>query len=258
MFIPTSGKGGEPSTDDKTFCNIIPSSTDIFNTTASDIHNRSRNNFFCNMEKESRLLDHFTEQLPHWKRYCYKNNVQEHEGFLQQMYGIYRCNEAIKTYSASTGIEYKYKMRLREDMVWNNPIQLINEMTLEQRMQQKCNNTIFITHRLTFPGGNEDTFAYGVSDLMDVRMGVYKHFTTDPLSVTTALLNEHVTTKHGWNSEIYLSNLLLMHDICLMDNGRYQGMIVRTTHHDFKSHDTESKLNFVNNTDGGWYRLLQL
>mmetsp|Transcript_26312 Transcript_26312/g.25151 ORF Transcript_26312/g.25151 Transcript_26312/m.25151 type:complete len:344 (+) Transcript_26312:61-1092(+) len=261
MFVPTSGKYGEPSTENKSICSSLSGNKNIFNTTASDHQNRSANNFFCNVEKERRLLDHFTEQLPHWKGYCYRNNVADKEGFLQQMYGIDRCNEAIKKYSASTGVKYKYKMRLREDMVWNKPIGLINEMQLVTGTfieKKKCNKTIYITHRETFPGGNEDTFAFGLSDLMDVRMSAFRHFTTDPLSKTTALLANHMNSRHGWNSEIYLTNLLLLNGICLKSDIRFQGMIVRSADHNFKSHDTESQFNFVNDTDGGWYKIMYL
>ena len=156
VFVPTSSTGGEPLPNNKSACDVF-NHPDIFNASNVSIAGNSPNRLFCNVEKETRLLNSFTAKLPHWNNYCYKNNIPEHEGFLQQMYGIYRCNAAVREYSASTGIRYKYKMRLREDMMWNKPIPIVNEtdLIIPRTPGLNCTSIILITNRAVFPGGNE-------------------------------------------------------------------------------------------------------
>ena len=156
VFVPTSGVGGEPLPNNKSACDVF-NHPEIFNASNVSFAGNPPNRLFCNVEKETRLLNGFTANLPHWNKYCYKNNVPEHEGFLQQMYGIYRCNAAVRQYSASTGIRYKYKIRLREDMMWNKPFPVVNDtdLIIPSTPGLNCTSKILITSRSVFPGGNE-------------------------------------------------------------------------------------------------------
>ena len=156
VFVPTSSVQGEPLPNNKSACDVF-NHPEIFNASNVSLAGNSPNRLFCNVEKETRLLNTFTASLPHWNKYCYKNNIPEHEGFLQQMYGIYRCNAAVRQYSASTGVRYKYKIRLREDMMWNKPIPIVNEteLIIPRTPGLNCTSKLLITNRSVFPGGNE-------------------------------------------------------------------------------------------------------
>ena len=214
MNVATTGEGSvlQPIVGDKSVCSSLHDET-IFST------NRTNpNNFFCQVEKSYSHLNTFVKSYPNWRNYIYKDNEAEHEFLLQQMYDIHRCNEGIRQYSASTGVQYKYKMRLRPDSAWGSPIPRMEDLDFGKygNNSSDCKSIIRISSRYHYLGGNEDTFAVGLSSDMDVRLDEYVDF----------MDNVHTMDKQ-WNNEQYLQSMLLKKKICLQDDDRLIMYIVR-------------------------------
>ena len=214
MNVATTGEGTvlQPIVGDKSVCSSLHDKT-IFSTNGTN-----PNNFFCQVDKSFSHLNNFVKSYPNWRKYVYKDNEAEHEFFLQQLYDIYRCNEGIRQYSASTGVQYKYKMRLRPDSAWGSPIPRMEDLDFGEygNNNSDCKSIIRISSRHHYPGGNEDTFNVGYSSDMDVRFDEYVDF----------MSNAHVMDK-PWNNEQYLQSMLLKKKICLQDDDRLIMYIVR-------------------------------
>ena len=184
-------------------------------------NNGEGNNFFCLIEREEKLADAFIKRNPIWQSFVMKTLPHAIEGHLQQAYSVQRCNAAIKNYEAAVGINYKYKMRLRSDMVWLKPIPDVRRLNFSDVSDPvKCMRQLFVTTRSTFPGGNEDTYAFGLSEDMDVRMNHYDYLTIYSSKIISNL-GQH------WTNEISVIQMLKLYNLCLKFDESFQAVVIR-------------------------------
>lgn len=211
MYVQTTGEGvnGQPLVGDVSICNPY-SQSKYFAA-------NSGNNFYCLVELERELMTPFVEKFKFWKYYSYKNNKMMHEQLLTQLYGSYRCNEAIKSYSMQSGVKYEYKIRLRPDSAFKTPVPLIN--TINFGPVADCNSSVSFGTIYY----NEDWFNIGKSDDMDCLLDRYLDFTTNPL--TAQILD---TPIKGWHAEGFLVRLMkAKRNACLVDNPDLEVAMIR-------------------------------
>jgi hypothetical protein len=179
----------------------------------------------------------FISKYPFWPTYYYKHHADQREALLQQMYGIYRCNQAVLQYSASTGVDYVYKIRLREDMAWLAPLPHPDTMQLGESVGG-CRYTVRVVTKKAYPGGTEDNFAVGLAPAMDRRMGVYADYVYGDRAATTRCT---IDQSHGlgyWTSEVLLNcTLYQQYGVCLTQDEGIRGVVSRNVYHD---HGTRS------------------
>jgi hypothetical protein len=98
VAIATKGAAREPAAGDSRVCDSLrPTTPDAF--VSCDIW----------MEFDLPLFS----ESPIWNGYYLKNYKQ---GFLQQLYGMWRCHEAIKRREIETGVRYSHVVRIRPDV----------------------------------------------------------------------------------------------------------------------------------------------
>ena len=133
------------------------------------------------------------------------------KSLIYQLKHMRMCNEAVNAHADKSGVEYMYKMRLRPDMGWIWPMPPPHELNLDA-------HTIRITSKKWYPGGNEDTFAIGLAQPMDVyldRERVVHPF--PPLGVRG----------HHFNAEKIAVEILHASGISLAQHESLRGIIIR-------------------------------
>ena len=111
------------------------------------------------------------------------------EKYFRQIWDLQYCNNVIKQHAANAGIKYEYKMRLRPDVAFFPGTYLsrgddIGKSSKYERYKtfrdengiasgSSCNSSILITDYIAHPGGNQDTFAFGLAKDMDLRFNLY-------------------------------------------------------------------------------------
>ena len=101
------------------------------------------NRLFCLVEPEIQLLTPVINSYPLWNTYGYGAKIPAREQLLQQLYGMYRSNLASKQHAIATGVNYKYKMRVRPDIALVRPFVKYDELNLN-KSKEGC-STIWIT-----------------------------------------------------------------------------------------------------------------
>lgn len=216
MIVRTLNEGTDfaPKIGDTRACLALRDTRLFSNTT---------NNFFCSVEREELLMNVFIKRMNLlWGKFNRPDLPHAKEGILQQAYSIMRCNEAIREYSLASDVKYKYKMRLRSDYAWLEPIPDVRTLNFSSS-RVNCNSEIIITDYETFPGGNEDSFAFGLAEDMDMRMN---HF-------NDLVLNQTIMEKveKSWSNELHLKTSLEMRSICLQFNKKFKAVVVKPIDH---------------------------
>lgn len=184
------------------------------------------NKVFCLIEFEKRLSDAFIsrpDSYRFWAQYAFQ--LSGREVFLQQEYGKYRANLACKEYSLSSGIQYKYKIRLRPDMAVVRPIQNFANITASFRSTRpSCSSIVYFASKPTGGQGIEDSFNLGLARDMDIVLDRYQEMITGSCE---SCAKHRLNT---WNSELDLNYTLWNSHICLESN---DDIIVTKTRHRF-------------------------
>ena len=166
---------GEPETfrpraGDASACNIFARSP-VFRAS-------SGNNFFCFMNNETELMSKssWLHQDPKWQSYYFAHAEPMWNQLLAQFYGQYRANLGAQQYSNAKGVAYKYKIRMRPDLLL---LTLPNLTTLDfgrYGHDGKCNSTIYYTL-----GEAEDKFIVGLAADMEPLFDRYIQFIAKPM-----------------------------------------------------------------------------
>jgi hypothetical protein len=93
------------------------------------------------------------------------------QSLLYQLRDQLQCNDLIRNYSRRTGVHYTYKMRLRPDYAWVRPIPHPRNLGLTAA-------SILTTHGDAYCCGNNDSFAVGLAEPMDVYFSRAPHVHT--------------------------------------------------------------------------------
>lgn len=208
------------------------------NYTVTNNHDK-RNRFFCLYEEEKVLMTPWIASYSFWK-------TSQHQAYaeqvLQQLYGMYRGNEAAIEYALANNVHYTYKIRLRPDSAMIKPINMHaidfkynpNNETQQQQQQQNqqqrkdyCESYIYFASLGIFRMGNPDWFNIGLSSAMDKLLNRYLDFIHDEFPKSMLPPNQQ-----EWILEQHLMTLLKeKYNICLHDHGAIPMIIVRKWGH---------------------------
>jgi hypothetical protein len=130
------------------------------------------------------------------------------ESFLQQEYGKYEANLAVKEYELAKGIKYKYKIRSRFDLAYVNYFPNISSLTFDD---ENCSSIVYYPNRLYMGLGAEDSFNFGLAEAMDPILDRYMDLIAGPVH------NIHENNTGWWNSEAHLVNSVKnKQNLCLL------------------------------------------
>ena len=172
------------------------------------LFNDTGNRFFCLVEPEIQLLTPMVNSNPSWNTYGYGKIIPAREQLLQQLYGMFRSNLASKQYAIASGINYKYKMRVRPDIALVRPFVKYNDLNFNKDMDGCA--TIVYPNKAIMRGGGEDSFNVGYTEDMDHVLDRYLDFISLPNSVGYS---------SNWTAETYLINSMRnLYNICFTWN----------------------------------------
>lgn len=147
--------------------------------------------------------------IERWNNFFYTKRVgfpRVHtliQQFMYQLKHLKYCNSLVKQHELKLGIKYTYKMRLRPDFAWIQPIPPISTIDLSP-------SNILISTKLFYGGGNEDTFGFGLSKTMDIYFDRFPFVHTYP------------TPNHTWTAEEFVSLYMLSNNIKLIQNNEFR------------------------------------
>lgn len=183
-------------------------------------HRSTGNKVFCQTAYEHERKDYFVRQYPLWQHGNEKYDGSE--AYLNQLYGHYMGNMASKEYSKLSGVQYKYKVRLRPDMVMWGPISDPSTLILNGPSTvdvYTCNRRILIPLNENFGFGTQDSFNFGESEDMDHLLDRYMDHITKPYVFDP---------NNDWVSEYFVAILLAKrYGICLHTESSFLMKIAR-------------------------------
>jgi hypothetical protein len=198
---------------DNSICTILMD-PDIFNAVTG-------NRFFCLIERERTLNNIFLLNSPFWNGFTFGKELGE--ALLQQIFSLYRANQAAKTCSARNGVVYKYKIRLRADSAFflDFPdITSIDFGPLPPNFRERsfpevegiCDTSLRHASLRYHGGGHVDWFAVGKSADMDVYLDRYTSLLYDS---TVKESVEIISQSDYWYYEQFTLGVLLQNEICI-------------------------------------------
>ena len=211
----------------------------------------SGNKFFCNVEKESILLNEFMKKSSVWQYFDKRDHPETLEAVLQQAYGMYKCNQGVHVYlSTLKGVNnntedyYKYKMRLRTDIIFDKLLPDVSTLGfVSAKTDEICHKYVDILNY----GATEDTFAVGDFDAMDAYLNHYESFLYPDKYL------ENVSQGPNWNNERHLMRYMEVHHVCVLkDSLLPQGATARAVQHE----SVDDKKHAWNNIESDWKELV--
>ena len=147
----------------------------------------------------------FNETSPLWSGYVMKNYKQ---GFLQQLYGMWRCHEAVKLREIATGVRYSHIVRIRPDIAVIAPVRVSHISELDFGSPDAP--TILIADKTQCCCGNEDWLNVGERGPMEVFLERYAYLQALP---------PPAALKPMWDAEEYARASLVRFCVCLRTPG---------------------------------------
>jgi hypothetical protein len=228
-------------------------------------NNKNNNKLYCHVMQEDEIYDMWKSKIPYINEYddgkastqtdidVFIARRHAKEKFFRQIYSLQHCNDIIK----QSQVNYKYKMRIRPDLAMY-PSDGKLTIDIESKHSKSnflhfhkfkdmngikngspCNSTIIITDYLSYIGGNQDTFAYGLSKDMDYRFNLYNAIVYEGLleqrhNYANAHKNiNNQIAANEFNPESILEYYLYTKGICLISDPNVKGAVIRLAKHSF-------------------------
>ncbi len=180
------------------------------------------NHFFCLYEEEKVLMTPWIANYTLWKNCQHRSYAEQ---VLQQLYGMYRANQAAIEYAFANDVHYAYKVRMRPDTAIVKPIPDIRTFDFHSKSSADCNSHIYYAYLGIFRMGNPDWFNIGLASDMDKLLNRYLDFVYDTFPASLLKVSE-------WILEQHLSVLMKeKYNICLSDHKDIWMIVVRKYGH---------------------------
>ena len=150
------------------------------------------------------------KQFYHTKRYGFRHAYGIIQGELYQVKHQLMCNAAVREHEQASGIPYKYKMRLRPDFAWARDIPPPSRLS-----SLASEDTIVVSDHHFWPGGNNDTFAFGLAGPMDAYFDKAPHI-------------HDFKWIEGWQNEIFTETYMASRGISFRGHKDINMFVVRT------------------------------
>lgn len=217
-----------------------------------------KNQLFCRVMQEEEIYDYFADEVPHVEMFRdgkagsseYQHGLTKNhtfriakEKYFRQIWDLQYCNNVIKQHAANVGIKYEYKMRLRPDVAFFPGTYLsrgddIGKSSKYERYKtfrdengiasgSSCNSSILITDYISHPGGNQDTFAFGLAKDMDLRFNLYDAILKEGLLTDFYEHLGRTGIRQQFTSETVLEYYLYVHGICLQSDPHIRAGVIR-------------------------------
>ena len=138
--------------------------------------NSSGADFLCETYDESREVLLWADS-PVWRRYYYTADRQ-HGGLLQQLYGMFRCHEAMVRHEIETGERFDLVMRARLDSAFFAPFP--DPFSLD--VGTPGARRFLVMDKRVCCCGNEDWFGFGERDVMGHYLRRFLHLQQLPFA----------------------------------------------------------------------------
>lgn len=200
MYVSTTEQGKRwPRVGDETVCSKLKP-------------RNSSNHLLCSVEKEERR----PWNASILSNYSY-NDDYGINGLYQQLYGMYKCNEMRKKYTAETGVHYDYIIRLRPDTSFLDTFPDLEHFDFGNGVDE---SKIFVADKNLCCCGNEDWFGVGHAHIMDRYLDRILYLPFHAL--------DNWKLGSWWGAETYLLNFLQTYGpVELVDDPSIKACIVK-------------------------------